>query len=61
LWKNLIRILSVEIQPTEAVLGQVCMGAFFIRSVSDTIFAMLFLLKSPADHRGPQVEKLWLT
>jgi hypothetical protein len=30
-----------------AVLAQTYMGAFFFRSVSDTIFAVLFLLKLP--------------
>jgi hypothetical protein len=39
----------VEGQPRKAVLAQTCMGEFFIRSVSDTIFTMLFLLKSPSD------------
>jgi hypothetical protein len=33
--------------PTKAVLSQTYMGVFFIRSVSDTIFAMLFLPKLP--------------
>jgi hypothetical protein len=51
LWKELIRLLSVEGQPTKVVLAQTCMGVFFIRSVSDTIFARLFLPKTPADHR----------
>jgi len=59
--EELIRLLSVEGQPTKAVLAQTCMGVFFIRSVSDTIFAMLFLPKPPADHLanrcGPQFEK----
>jgi len=36
--KELIRLLSVEGQPTKAVLAQTCMGIFFIRSVSDKIF-----------------------
>jgi len=50
----LIRLISVEGQQTKAVLAQTCMGVFFIRSVSDIIFAMLFLPKPPAtaaDHR----------
>jgi hypothetical protein len=38
------------------------MGVFFIRSVSDTIFAMMFLPKRPADHlayrRGPPVVRV---
>jgi hypothetical protein len=51
LWKQLIRLLSVEGQPTKAVLAQPCMGVFFVRSVSDTIFAMIFLPKPPADRR----------
>jgi hypothetical protein len=41
LWKELIRILSVEGQPTKAALAQTCMGVLFIRSVSYTIFAIL--------------------
>jgi hypothetical protein len=40
---EIIRLLSVEGQPTKAVSAQTCMGVFFIRAVSDTIFAMLFL------------------
>jgi hypothetical protein len=52
-----IRILSVEGQPTNAVLAQTCMGVLFIRSVSDIIFAMLFLLKPPTDRRGPLLDK----
>jgi hypothetical protein len=51
LWKELIRLLSVECHPTKAVLAETCMGAFFIPSVSDTVFAMLFLSKPPADYR----------
>jgi hypothetical protein len=33
--------------------AQICMGVFFIRSVSLTIFATYFIPKPPADHRGP--------
>jgi hypothetical protein len=51
LWKELICLLSVEGQPTKADSAQTGMGVFFICSVSDTIFAMLFLLKPPADHQ----------
>jgi len=29
LWKELIRLLSVECQPTTAVLAQTCMGVIF--------------------------------
>jgi hypothetical protein len=48
LWKEL---LSAEGQPTKAVLAQMSMGVFFTRSVSDTIFAILFFpLKLPEDH-----------
>jgi hypothetical protein len=43
-------ILSVEGQSTKVVLAQTCKGVFFIRSVSDTIFALRFLLKPLADH-----------
>jgi hypothetical protein len=41
----------------------ICMGVFFILSVSDTIFEMSFLAKPPADRLGspvvdvPQFEK----
>jgi hypothetical protein len=31
LLKQLIRLLSVEDQPTKAVLAQICMVVFFIR------------------------------
>jgi hypothetical protein len=55
--KKLIRLLSVEYQPTKALLTQIYMGVFFFRSVSDSIFAMLFLPKPPADRRGPQFDK----
>jgi hypothetical protein len=51
--KERIRLLSIQGQPTKAILSQTCMGAFFIRSVSDIIFALLFLLKQTADRRGP--------
>jgi hypothetical protein len=44
-WKKLICLLCVEGQPTKAVLAQACMGVFFIRSVSDKIFAMHFFQK----------------
>jgi hypothetical protein len=65
LWNELIRLLSVEGQATNAVLAQTCMGVHFIRSLSDIIFAMLYLLKPPKDCnilpvvRGPQFEKHW--
>jgi hypothetical protein len=62
LHKALIRLLSVAGQPTKAVLVQTCMGVFFILSVYDTIIAMRFLSKPPADHlanrRGPQFDNL---
>jgi hypothetical protein len=45
LWKELIRLLSVDGQPIKADLAQTCVGVFFIRAVSDTIFAMPFLPK----------------
>jgi hypothetical protein len=54
-----------EGQPTKLVLAQTCMGVFFIRSVSDTIFAMPFPTKPPTDSHGlsvvsgPQFEKHW--
>jgi hypothetical protein len=43
-------------QPTKAVLAQTCMGVFFIHSVSDTSFAILFLPKTLAGHRRPTGE-----
>jgi hypothetical protein len=49
LWKELICLLTVGEQ-TMAVLAQTCMGVFLICSVSDTIFAMLFVSNPPADH-----------
>jgi hypothetical protein len=36
------RPLSAERQAIEAVFAQTCMGVFFIRTVSETIFAMAF-------------------
>jgi hypothetical protein len=62
-WKELIRLLSVEGQPTKEVLAQTCVGVVFIRSVSDTISVMLLLQKPPANGcrppvvGGPQFEK----
>jgi hypothetical protein len=64
LWKELIRLLSVEGRAIKATLEQIRMAVFFIRSVSDTIFSMLFLpkpLRNAAGHlanrRGPQFDK----
>jgi hypothetical protein len=70
LWEELIRLLSLTGQPTKAVLAGTRKVVFFIRSVSDTIFTMLFLPKPPADAadhlanrhgpavvRGPQFDK----
>jgi hypothetical protein len=58
--KERSHLLSVEGQPTKAVLAQTCMSVFFICSVPDTIFEMLFF-KLPADHlencRGLQFKK----
>jgi hypothetical protein len=59
LWKELIRLLCVEGQPTKAVLTLTCMGVSFIRSLFDITFIMLFLPKLPADRRGPQFDKHW--
>jgi hypothetical protein len=53
-WKELIRLLSVDGQPTKAVLAQICVGVFFIYSVSDTIFAMSFLPKPPRTTGRPR-------
>jgi hypothetical protein len=47
LWKKTVHLLFLEGQPTKAVLPQTFMGVFFIRSVSDTILAMLFLTQPP--------------
>jgi hypothetical protein len=52
LWKELIRLLSAEGQPTNAVLAHACVGVFFIRSVSGTNFVILFLPKPSAYRRG---------
>jgi hypothetical protein len=52
LWKELIRLLSAEVQPKKAVLAQAYMGVFFIRSVSGTNFVILFLPKPSAYRRG---------
>jgi hypothetical protein len=43
---NLIHLLSVDGQQTKAVLAETCMGVFFIRSVSDTVFKP-FIPKPP--------------
>jgi hypothetical protein len=48
---EVIRLLSVECQPTKAVLPHTCMGVVFIRQWSDTILTMIFLPKSLADGR----------
>jgi hypothetical protein len=50
LWKELIRLLSADGQPTRTVLVQTCVGVFFVRSVSDTIFAVPFLPEAASDH-----------
>jgi hypothetical protein len=44
--RKIIPVVTV----TKAVLAQTCMGVFFIRSVSDTMFAVILLPKPPADH-----------
>jgi hypothetical protein len=53
LWKELIRLLSVG-QPTKAVLRDTHMGVFFIRSVSDRIFAIFFSSKTACGLPGEQ-------
>jgi hypothetical protein len=53
LWKELIRLLSIGGQPTKAVLAQTCMGVFFVRLVSGTIFEMPFFPKPPLTTCGP--------
>jgi hypothetical protein len=50
-----VRLLCVEDVATETFLAQTCVCVFFIRSVSDIIFTMLFLPKPPADRYGPCV------
>jgi len=56
--RNIVSVVEV----TKAVLAQAYMGEFFIYSVSDTKFAMIFL-EPPVDHlanrRGLQFEKQW--
>jgi hypothetical protein len=54
LWNELIRLISVEGQPTKTVLAQTCMGVLFIRSVSDTIFAIIFFPTPPRTTGGPR-------
>jgi hypothetical protein len=39
--------ISVQGQPTKTILTQTCVRVFFIRSVSDTIFVIIFLPKPP--------------
>jgi hypothetical protein len=51
---RLIGLISVEGQPTKAVLAQICMGVVFIQ-VSDTSFVMIFLPKQTAIRRRPPV------
>jgi hypothetical protein len=48
--KNITPVVKV----TKAALAQIRMGVFFIRSVSDAIFAMLSFFRN---HGGPQFEK----
>jgi hypothetical protein len=45
----LSKLLSVEGQPTRPVSAQTCLGVFFIRSVSDTIFAVAFSSETLVD------------
>jgi hypothetical protein len=40
--EKLVRLISVDDQPTKAVLAQKCMAVFLICSVFDIIFATLF-------------------
>jgi hypothetical protein len=55
--EKLIRLLSVEGQPIKAVLAQTCMGVFFVRLVSDTIFAIPYLPKARTDHHWPPMAR----
>jgi len=52
-FSEIIRLLSAEGQPTNAVLTQTCTGVFFIRLVFVIIFEILFLPKPSADCSGP--------
>jgi hypothetical protein len=52
LWKELISLLSVEGQPTKAVLAQRYVGVLFILSVSDTIFEIIFSSETVCRPRG---------
>jgi hypothetical protein len=61
LWKELIRLLPAECQPTKAVLVQPYMGLFFIASVSNTFYAMLCIPKPAEELRGPPVLPTWTT
>jgi hypothetical protein len=54
LWQELIRLLSVDGQPTKAVLAQTYMGVFLIRSLTDTIFLSAFSSEIAADHLAKQ-------
>jgi hypothetical protein len=54
-WKEIILLLPVEGQPTKIILAKTCVDVVFIRSVSDTIYSVLFLPKPPAERRGPRV------
>jgi hypothetical protein len=51
-----IHLLSVEDQPTKALLAQTCVGVFFIHSVSDTIFCDAIYSKTAC---GPHFTKHW--
>jgi hypothetical protein len=48
-------------QSTKAVLSQTYMGVFFIRSVSDTIFAMLFLPLTTVQETLAQATKAYFS
>jgi hypothetical protein len=52
LWKGQNRLLAVEGKPTREGLAHIFIGVFFICSVSDTIFAIIFLQKPPGETTG---------
>jgi hypothetical protein len=58
--EELIRLLSVERQPTTVVLTRTCMAVFFIHFVSNKMFAIFFrnrLRTNAVNGRGPYSEK----
>jgi hypothetical protein len=59
LWKELICLPSLDGHPTKEVLAHTRIGVFFILSVADTIFTILFIPKPPEGLCGrPVVREL---